>query len=64
MDTTKRARIQYGLTGAQITADPVGEQRPLGKAYRLILSYDPQKTAAAQGEVDEATPRRTTSSRL
>jgi hypothetical protein len=57
MHTTKHPKTEYGLTGVRTTADPVGQQRPLGKAYRLILSYDPQKEAADQGKVGEATPQ-------
>lgn len=56
MRTTKHPRTEDRLTAAHTTTDPAGQQRQLGRAYRLILSYDPQKKAAAQSKVGEATP--------
>jgi hypothetical protein len=47
MRTTQDRKTEYSLTGVRATADPAERQRPLGKAYRLILSYEPQKKAAA-----------------
>ena len=57
MHMTKYPKTKYGITGVQIIADLAGQQRPLGKAYRLILSYEPKKKAAAQGRVGEAVPQ-------
>jgi hypothetical protein len=56
MHTAKHPTIGYGLTGVRTTANPAGRQRPLGKAYRLILSFEPKK-AAPQEEVGAKTPQ-------
>jgi hypothetical protein len=41
MRTTQDQKTEYSLTGVRTTADPAEQQRLLGKAYRLILSYEP-----------------------
>jgi hypothetical protein len=53
--TTKRPTTEKGLTGVGVptTVDRT-RQRPLGKVYRLILSYEPKQNAAIQDEIDEA----------
>jgi hypothetical protein len=57
MQATEHSKIDFGLPGVRIAAEPTGEQqRPLGKAYRLILSYEPKQTAA-QSTSDEIVPR-------
>ena len=56
MPETKKPKTKYGITGLLITPDRAGQQRRLGKAYRLILSYQPKK-ASAQGGVGEAVPQ-------
>ena len=56
MHTTRRPRIECGLLAGRAVTDPAEQQRRLGRAYRLILSYDPQKKAAARGEVGDAVP--------
>jgi hypothetical protein len=56
MRATQDQKTEYSLPGFRTKADP-DEQRPLGKAYRLILSYRPQKKVAAQGKAGEATHR-------
>ena len=53
MQTAKHFTFEHGLAGIRTTANSGGPQRPLGKAYRLILSYEPKK-AAAEDEVGEA----------
>jgi len=53
--TAKRLTTENRLTGAvaPTTVDRTGQQRPLGKVYRLILSYEPKQNAAIQDEIDE-----------
>jgi hypothetical protein len=43
------------LTG-QVGAEPGECWRQLGRVYRLILSYEPQKQAIAQGAIGETAP--------
>ena len=50
MPKTKQPETKYGITGLLITPDRAGQQRRLGKAYRLILSYTPPPKMAAVGE--------------
>jgi hypothetical protein len=58
MQATRGSKTGCGLSGVRITAGPASEQqRPLGKAYRLILSYEPRKQTAAQGTVSETAPQ-------
>jgi hypothetical protein len=58
MQATKRSKTGCGLPGVRITAGPASEQqRPLGRAYRLILSYEPEKQTAAQSTVGETAPQ-------
>ena len=52
MHTAKYPTIEHGLTGIRTTSNPAAQQRPLGKAYRLILSYEPKKHVAEE-KVDE-----------
>ena len=56
MPTTKQPETRCGIAGLLITPDRAGQQRRLGKAYRLILSYEPKKAAAEAG-VGEAIPQ-------
>ena len=56
MPKTKQPETKCGITGLLITPDRAGQQRRLGKAYRLILSYEPKK-ASAEGGVGEAVPQ-------
>jgi hypothetical protein len=56
MHETKKTKTKCGITGLLITPDRAGQQRRLGKAYRLILSYEPKK-ASAEGGVGEAVPQ-------
>ena len=57
MHTTKHPETEDRLTAVRTTTVTAEQQRRLGRAYRLILSYDPQKKSAAQGKVGEATPQ-------
>jgi len=56
MPTTKQPETRCGIAGLLITPDRAGQQRGLGKAYRLIPSYEPKK-ASAEGGVDETAPQ-------
>jgi hypothetical protein len=54
MRTAKHPKPEYRLTAVRTAVDPAECQRRLGRVYRLILSYNPQKKAAIQGEGGEA----------
>ena len=57
MHTTKHPTIESRLATKRAVANEAECQKRLGRVYGLILSYDPQKKAAAQGEVSEAAPQ-------
>ncbi len=57
MYTVRHLETEFGLSGVRTAADPLEQQRPLGKAYRLILSYEPKRKAPAEGNVGAATPK-------
>ena len=54
MHRTKHLETEDRLTAAHTTTDLAEQQRRLGQVYRLILSYEPRKRAAARNEIDEA----------
>ena len=54
MRITIHSAIEPMLTPGHAIADPAGQQRRLGRVYRLILNYDPKKKAATQGEFGDA----------
>ena len=56
MFTTRHPVTKDGNAGSLITLDRAGQQRRLGKAYRLILSYEP-KRASAEGCAGESVPK-------
>ena len=58
MSTTKQMETKYGIARLPLTADRARpQQRPLAKAYRLILSYEPKNKATAQGEGGQEVPQ-------
>jgi hypothetical protein len=56
MQATQRSEPKFGLSGICPTASLDERQRPLGKAYCLILSYEPKKQATAQSAIGETDP--------
>jgi hypothetical protein len=56
MQVTQRSETKLGLPGVWPTVSADEQQRPLGKAYRLILSYEPKKQATAQSVIGETAP--------
>jgi hypothetical protein len=64
MHTTKHPTTELRVTALRPDSQTAAHPRRLGKVYRLILNYDPQKMATTQDELGEVTSekRRTQSS--
>jgi hypothetical protein len=51
MHTTKQLTAELGVTALRPDSEAAVHQRRLGKVYRLILNYDPQKMATTQDKL-------------
>ena len=53
MHTAKRLTTGLELTVLRPESNDAVHRRRLGRAYRLILNYDPQKAASTRAKLDE-----------
>jgi hypothetical protein len=54
MHTTKQLTAKLGVSVLRSDSEAAVHQRRLGKVYRLILNYDPQKMATTQDKLGAA----------
>jgi hypothetical protein len=55
MHTTKHLTVELGVTALRPNTEAAVHQRRLGKVYRLILNYDPQKMTTTQDKLGAVT---------